>query len=501
MRIIALCSALLAFAAAHAQLSPCNVSLSVALPSCPGDNNGVITVVNGGGGPYTYAWDHSATELDAVAAGLAPGIYQVIITGDTCESILDTVMTDPYVAPLGNVTAVNTSCAGINDGSITLSLNSANYTWFWNHAPANQSFTLTGMSPGWYVATINAGVGCLSLVGATVGDPAITITGETEYCASDPPVVTAELEFSFSPDVYVWSTGDSTQSFTIIPPFSGQIDLTATDTTSGCVVTAQFNITELPSPTVVFATPDSTCQGVSTLVQTIASTADSLVWRWGIGNYGFSNQTDPTILFTDYGWQPVSLQGFDSLGCGNAAVLDSIYANYQVPAIFTALHVPCTPTVDITLGSSTDSCAFFINDVLWTNDCGGFFNYDNRRYEELTFTLYATQPNGCNDTLTTTVDVRTEPVLFLANAFTPNEDGINDLWPMRVEISDYGFELLLFDRWGELIWETKKPTDQWDGIVDGDQAPTGVYVYTMRMRDPCEGTNQIERTGHVTLFR
>ena len=197
----------------------------------------------------------------------------------------------------------------------------------------------------------------------------------------------------------------------------------------------------------------------------------------------------------------MSLQWYDSLGCGNLPVLDSIYAQYQEPAILSVLQDPCTSFVDIVLGSSTDSCAFFIGDSLITNACAGYIRCNMRRYQEYTYTLYATQANGCNDTTQLVVDVRTEPTLFLANAFTPNEDGINDFWPMRVDISDYGYELRVFDRWGTELWGTIDPQEQWDGTAGGSPVPMGVYAYTMRMRDPCEPTNQGTSAGHLTLFR
>jgi len=224
-----------------------------------------------------------------------------------------------------------------------------------------------------------------------------------------------------------------------------------------------------------------------------------LVWRWGVD--GFSDREDPLIVFVESGWQLVSLQGFFDTGCGGLPTLDSIYVQAQVPAVFSAAQVPCTPTVDITLGSTADSCAFFIGDSLWTNDCAGYFNYRSKRYEQIIFTLYATQANGCNDTLQTTVDLSIEPSIFYANAFTPDADGINDLWPVRIDHPDKGFELRIFDRWGSEIWATTDPGAQWNGELDGGQAPVGVYSYIVRWIDPCESARELVDRGHLTLFR
>ena len=373
------------------------------------------------------------------------------------------------------------------------------FVYIWYEPLGATGLSQAGLGPGNYFVGINGPTGCTSFIGQELGDPSITIDGITDYCPSDPLELTATLNFGFQPDIYVWSTGDSTGIIQIQPGVSGVVDLTATDTTLGCVVNAQITLTELPSPTVAFTAPDTTCVRVPTLVHTVVSTADSLVWRWP--PTGVSNQLDPLIAFGEPGWQYITLQGYDSLGCGTAPLLDSIYAQYQVPAILTVVQDPCTPFVDIVLGSSTDSCAFFIGDSLITHDCAGFIHYDMHRYQPYTYTLYATQPNGCNDTTEVTVDVRTEPTLFLANAFTPNGDGINDFWPARVDIPDTDYELHVYDRWGVELWTSTDPLEQWDGEAGGGPLPMGVYAYTTRMRDPCEPTNHLVSMGHVTLFR
>ncbi len=500
MRLLTTVLTLLVALAAQAQLPPCDVTLTGTPITCPGSDDGTLSVITNSGGPYTYVWSHDAAETGTTVGNLAPDAYTVVVTdGVTCESTIDTVITDPFIPALGSMTYTDITCAGANDGTITFTVDPGPYVWVWQHDPPNTNTTLTGLAPGYYTVVITGGGPCPSFVNATLGDPAITITGTTDYCPSDPPLLTAELEFGFQPDVYEWSTGDSINPLQVPPGTNGQIDLTATDTTTGCVVTAQIFLNELPSPTVAFATPDTTCVNVATLVNTVATTADSLVWRWGAS--GFSNELNPLVNFTESGWQPISLQGFDSLGCGSIAFPDSIFAQAQVPAILTVMQVPCTPFVDIVLGSTADSCAFFIGDSLITNECSTFIRYNMLRYQEYTYTHYATQSNGCDDTTTVVVDVRTEPTLFLANAFTPNEDGINDFWPVRTDIADTGFELHVYDRWGVELWSTIDPEEQWDGSADGGQVPLGVYVYTMKMRDPCEPTNEITSTGHVTIFR
>lgn len=482
-----------------AQISaPCDVSVSVTQPSCPGIADGAITVATVSGGPFTYVWNHDANLIDATANNLIAGLYTVQVTGFDCDTLIDVVVDDPIVPPLGSLAVTNLSCAGANDGALTLTLaNGGPFVWFWTHDPTVTATTITNLSTGIYGVLITPPLGCPSYIEATLGDPDVNILGgPLSYCPSQAPLLTTELVFGFAPHTYAWGTGETTTSYQVLPGFNGTVTLTATDTILNCVATASVDLVELVPPFAVPIMVDSACQNVSFIVNTLATNGDSLVWQWGVD--GYSNERDPLVSFPEAGWQPISLQAFDLNGCGNLPVQDSIFIIAQVPAIFTATQIPCTPIVRIALGSLTaDSCALYIGDSLVSHDCTGYLEWDHRLYDFYPYTLHATQVNGCNDTLETIVDVRTEPTLFLANSFTPNNDGINDTWPVRVDIPELGYELRMFDRWGNILWTTNDPQEQWDASA----LPMGVYVYTMKMRDPCSTTNEIVKKGHVTLFR
>ncbi len=473
----------------------CDVSLSSTPITCPGDADGSLSV-SGAPGLYTYFWDHDPSLTAAVATGLGAGIYTVLVTDTSgCSAELEFVLADPIIPPLGTITVDHISCADNNDGSVTFALDPGlNNSWEWAHDGSETSATLTNLGPGGYGVVIDD-TPCPSVIWEFLGDPYVTIDGSVDYCPSDPPLLTAGMHWGFQPDLYLWSTGETTSSIQVEPGMTGDLELTAIDTSIGCVVSADVFLNQLPSPFVQFAIPDSMCQHSEFTVHTVDTDADSLIWRWN-GN-GLSNETDPIVSFAEPFWQPISLQGFDLFGCGNEPVSDSIYIHPLKPADFIVEQIPCTPMVLVQLQSLADSCAFFIGDSLVENDCYSSFTFDNRRYRIYDHTFIATQTNHCNDTTYFTLDVRTEPTLFLPTAFTPNNDGMNDEWPGPVDIPDRGFELQIFDRWGEGLWRTTDTMDKWNGA----DLPTGIYVYTMRMRDPCEPTNEVARKGFVTLLR
>lgn len=493
MRIPLLTLFFSAFITAHAQL-PCDVTLTVTLPTCPDSFDGVLNVVTNTPGQYTYFWSQDGTLQGPTATGLPVGGYTVIVTDTTgCVSVIDTVIPPPVVPALGTLTATDITCAGLDDGIVTLSVNAGPYTWQWLDDPNNTNLTRTGLGPGNYAVVINGGT-CPSYLSVELGDPGINIIGELVYCPAFPPVLSVEPFFGFQPDVYLWSTGDTTASFTVVVGTEGNIDVTAVDTTSGCIANASIFLTLLPPPTAIFSAPDSMCLRAPGTGILLASTADSLVWRWGTN--GFSNDNFPTIIFDQPYWQPISLQAFDALGCGNEPMVDSVYVRPRFPADFTVDQVPCTPGIEVRFNSPADSCAFFVGDRLVLGQCRGTYRVDLERYNEYDVTFYSTRPDHCDDTAKVHIDVRTAPTAFLPNAFSPNGDNINDTWPGLLDIPDLDYEVSIFDRWGILLWSSTDTEEKWDG----GNLPMGVYVYVMHMRDPCDPTGVLTRKGYVTLI-
>jgi len=94
--------------------------------------------------------------------------------------------------------------------------------------------------------------------------------------------------------------------------------------------------------------------------------------------------------------------------------------------------------------------------------------------------------------------------LYVPNSFTPDGDGINDVWAPVMDCDLRYMDLLLFNRWGELILELKEPGDRWDGTYDGQQCPIGVYPYKLRYTSARLDETHLERPevyGHVSLLR
>ncbi|HTF04461.1 MAG TPA: gliding motility-associated C-terminal domain-containing protein, partial [Bacteroidia bacterium] len=114
--------------------------------------------------------------------------------------------------------------------------------------------------------------------------------------------------------------------------------------------------------------------------------------------------------------------------------------------------------------------------------------------------LITTSFGGCTDTLEQPLEVKPEYTVFIPNAFTPDADGINDVFFVYgAEITT--LELKIFDRWGNLVFESDDQYEGWDGRANGgtDVAQQDVYVYKVFIKD-FEG-KQHKYTGHVSLLK
>jgi gliding motility-associated-like protein len=89
-----------------------------------------------------------------------------------------------------------------------------------------------------------------------------------------------------------------------------------------------------------------------------------------------------------------------------------------------------------------------------------------------------------------------EAVPFIPNAFTPNQDGIND--EFYITNADFQkFSFAVFDRWGNRVYQANDGNFRWDGKHDGDAVPSGTYVYVMEAISP--RGKQLKRTGTISI--
>jgi gliding motility-associated-like protein len=118
--------------------------------------------------------------------------------------------------------------------------------------------------------------------------------------------------------------------------------------------------------------------------------------------------------------------------------------------------------------------------------------------------LTTTSEHGCVDTMTQTVIVHPSLMIYIPNTFTPDGDQFNQTWlPIFSEnVDPYQYDLTLFDRWGETIWESHNLSVGWDGTYgqDGLKVQDGVYTYKIVYKLKTTAQHELI-TGHINLIR
>lgn len=120
-------------------------------------------------------------------------------------------------------------------------------------------------------------------------------------------------------------------------------------------------------------------------------------------------------------------------------------------------------------------------------------------FNDTYFTVTVTDAIGCTASDAVFIKVYDGPNYYIPNAFTPNGDGLNDVFrpvPVGIQETEY---FRAFDRYGQLLFETKKWMDGWDGTFKGKKAPGGTYVWMIKGID--KNGRVVEMQGTVILIR
>jgi len=223
--------------------------------------------------------------------------------------------------------------------------------------------------------------------------------------------------------------------------------------------------------------------------------ADSLIW---IPDSLPISRSNPIAEFTfpSPGQYTLQLIAWKS-GCADT-LLDTFSFASAPPADFSFKIDTCSRYAEFTSGVSD---SFRLG---WDFGDGTISNEKNPRHQFPTIEKFPVRmlvsTDSCSTTLEKWVDlaIPTEQFLFLPNIFTPNGDGIHDQFKIELKNSEI-FELSIWDRWGNLLFETKNPEMLWTGEVKGKPVEEGVYFYVLKTRN-CIGDLE-NRQGSVTVLR
>jgi gliding motility-associated-like protein len=492
--------------------------------TCNGDCDGTANVLatTDLNSNFAYTWLTFPAQQTATATNLCAGSYTCVIIDTTCHP------SGFELVPNGNFDGGNvgfsssytyTTPPNTNEGQYWVATGAQVSSWNGGMYAINDHTTGT---PNGNVMMINAA----PTPNVTIWCQTASITANTDYLfstwvSSIHPTYPAQLQFSINgipigdidtaestPGVWTeffasWNSGINTSANICIvnqnTSTSGN-DFAIDDISfQECIqpqpVVVTVSVTE-PTPVVVDSIPTVViCETENVVLTAVASGGNggyNYTWQpTGVGNTAsVTVYPDTTSIYT------VSVT--DALGCV-ATPVNAAVINGSVNASFISSVNSGVVDLLIELNNTSSGATDYIWD-LGESTSSTLLN-PTVTYtvpDEYIITLVASNSHGCSDTASHIITAEiNSSVLWVPNVFTPNDDGINDLFYVKSENIN-NFNAKVFNRWGQILFEWTDLSIGWDGTYKGNKVSDGTYVYVITASDIND--TELKKTGIITLL-
>ncbi len=264
-------------------------------------------------------------------------------------------------------------------------------------------------------------------------------------------------------------------------------------------------ITVISTPVVAFSAPvtDGCVPLEVDFTNNTENMTSNVTYLWDFGNGSDSNDESPSNTYTEPGTYDVTLTVTNESRCFNTYKETGYVQAYEIPEADFTLTPEETileeATISFTNGStSNDPMTYYwdFGDNNTSDDEDPVHTYTAAG--TYTVTLVTTSANGCENTTEKEVLIHPDFAVYAPNAFTPNDDGLNDVFEVK-GLGIKHFQLQIYSRWGELIYESDNLEEQWDGTFNGNKVPAGTYVYKINYTSMIDKDYDLE--GTVTVMR
>jgi gliding motility-associated-like protein len=350
---------------------------------------------------------------------------------------------------------------------------------------------------------------CRDTVSAKVFDttaPQLEVNSES-ICAGDSVDITATP----TPlgGTFLWDYMSATAQTIRLAPMAGA-NYNVVYNLNGCEVNGSGMVTVNPKPTAVFTS--NIVEGcIPTAVTFTGTNSNSTRCNWNFGD-GETDILCGTVVHTyeQEGSYTVSLYIEDTIaGCSDLLEMSNyIYieadpiASFETNPEKPSKNNPVSNMQNYSTGADSYTWIFGINDTIIDFEPVYTFSFDESRANKVILIAYS--PIGFTDTAFRTIPFVEDVIIYVPNAFTPDNNNLNqNFLPVLTQGYEPGtYKMLIFNRWGEIVFETVNPEEGWNGSLNGDGklVPDGVYVYQLNYK--VKGTAEKKKLhGHINLVR
>lgn len=472
---------------------------------CNSDNKGEVNFnPTGPIAPFEFSSDGGLTyQTSGTFSNLAAGSYNFRIkNGNGCTKDTTVIITEPTLL-IANTIASQASCTN-TDGSI--SINAAGGTPQYSYSidngntyqPANIFTVGIGNYPNIKIKDANGCIANSSAVVTLNDTMRLQLAADSTVCAGGS--ISLQPQTNSGTDKFKWSPAATLNADTIKNPVATPVDTTKYYLTAHwgiCQRTDSITINVLHKPianagsdTIICYKTDATLNGMAT------NTSGAVNYNWSPANTLTTPNLPSTSASPDT-TQQYFLNITDKYGC-NFSITDSVWVIMMPPVIAFAGN-----DTNAIIARPHQLMATGGNNYLWspTGPLNNPFiqNPLATLYNDTYFTVQVTDSIGCTASDNVFIKVYEGPMYYLPNSFTPNGDGLNDIFrPIAVGIRSTDY-FRVFNRFGTLMFETRQWMQGWDGTLKGKPANSGTYVWMIKGID--KNGAVIEMKGTVILLR
>jgi gliding motility-associated-like protein len=491
--------------------SPLGLTVVGSNVSCFGGTNGSVAAIpTGGKTPYEYLWNNFS--LDSSQTGLTAGTYVVILTDSNgCHISSDITLTQPADITISGV-VTDVACNGEATGAVNITVTGGTpaYNYNWSNNAVTED--ISSVAAGNYTVTVTDANSCNKSASFTV-EQAIALF--TNVSLSNPVCfggsngfISVDVTGGTIPYNYAWNTTPVQTGATATNLKAGNYQLTVTDA-GNCSATVTATLTEPAQIDVTANGTDAKCYNTPTGSVTATVTGGTPPYVYSLN--GVTQQSDSFGNLSP-GTYVIAVR--DVNGCEgtktftitspSAVMVDLTAPQSVILAGMTTQLVATTnsssPVVNY-IWQPLDSVLFDFSNCSDPNNC---FNPYVQPFYTTVFTVTVMNADSCYASDTVSIIVENELAAFIPNSFTPNGDGLNDLFTFDI-LGATKIDIEIYSRWGERVFYNPNQangvgaTDGWDGKKDGKALPDDTYVYKMRITY-FDGVVR-DKTGTVTIIR
>ena len=498
------------------ELYPSNIgydSILVTQTSCNGICDATVSIYSDNATQYSF--DGGAFSSNSIETNLCAGNIIVSIEDNGCiiDSLIEIL--EPSSVSINNSNDT-TICIGSSIAILANAIGgSPGYDYYWNNSIDNSTINFTPIndsSLSVYALDANNCSSDTNQISISLFAP-LSIQGDIldSICEGESFVLTTIGIGGDSNLDFTWTNNDgsgwtaSGNSVGVTPENSTIYSVELTDECGSSSVSLDIEILVNPLPNIVInADYVDGCYPL-TVEFTNNTIGINDNCNWTFSNGVVSNLCNPSITFDTPGCFDAALTAESLSGCSNTETFESLVCVEEYPeAAFTFL--PDFPDTYNTLvnfnnesiDNSTNSWSY--NGAEFSNELNPFYQFEETSGNyEICLTVY--NAYQCENTFCDTVLIVDVFNLYVPNTFSPNGNGINDLFgPVVSESLLEDYEMWIFNRWGEIIYHTIRVEDFWDGTINSISAQQDTYVWRIKYKE-ANVPGLKEKTGHVNLIR